>query len=115
MVAFCGGSGITPVMSITKSVLATTGRTVRLLYANRDRESVIFGDDLSALRAGDDGRLEVALHFDSDRGFLAPRTSPHSSRPTPRPTSTSAVRLSWTWWTPYSGRVGPEHIFVERF
>ncbi len=70
VVAFCGGSGVTPVMSITKSVLAATGRTVRLLYANRDPDSVIFGDDLFALQAGGDGRLELALHFDSDRGFL---------------------------------------------
>ena len=30
VVAFCGGSGITPVLSIAKSVLATTGRPVRL-------------------------------------------------------------------------------------
>ena len=41
VLGFCGGSGITPVMSIAKHVLATTERPVRLLYANRDRE---FGD-----------------------------------------------------------------------
>ena len=37
VVAFCGGSGITPVMSITKSLLATSPRTVKILFANRDR------------------------------------------------------------------------------
>src|SRR5271168_122397 len=42
LLAVCGGSGITPVMSIAKHVLATTGRSVRLLYANRDPNSVIF-------------------------------------------------------------------------
>ena len=42
MLGFCGGSGVTPVMSIAKHVLATTQRPVRLLYANRDRDSVIF-------------------------------------------------------------------------
>ena len=36
VLGLCGGSGITPVMSITKHVLAATPRPVRLLYANRD-------------------------------------------------------------------------------
>src|SRR4051794_20798666 len=50
VVAFSGGSGITPVLSLLKTALATTQRRVRLLYANRDRDSVIFGallDDLA--------------------------------------------------------------------
>ena len=42
VLGFCGGSGITPVMSIAKHVLSATRRPVRLLYANRDRDSVIF-------------------------------------------------------------------------
>ena len=70
VVAFCGGSGITPVMSIAKSVLATTGRSVRLLYANRDRASVIFDEDLRSLGARHARRLDVRHHFDSDGGFL---------------------------------------------
>jgi 3-ketosteroid 9alpha-monooxygenase subunit B len=70
VVGFCGGSGITPVMSITKHVLAETSRTVRLLYANRDRESVIFDDVLSELSGLHVGRLELRHHFDSDEGFL---------------------------------------------
>ena len=68
--AFCGGSGITPVMSITKHLLATTGRTVRLLYANRDRSSVIFDDRFRELCDAHGDRLEVRRHFDSDGGFL---------------------------------------------
>lgn len=70
VVAFCGGSGITPVMSIAKSVLAATGRRVRLLYANRDPGSVIFDEALRTLSARHPGRLEVRRHFDSDAGFL---------------------------------------------
>src|SRR3954454_16388764 len=46
IVAFAGGSGITPVMSIVKSALATTARPIRLVYANRDRGSVIFAAEL---------------------------------------------------------------------
>ncbi len=70
VLGFCGGSGITPVMSIAKHVLATTGRRVRLLYANRDRDSVIFDAGLAALAEAHPGRLDVRHHFDADGGFL---------------------------------------------
>jgi len=70
VVAFCGGSGITPVMSITKSVLAATPRRVRLLYANRDPGSVIFDESLDSLAGRHAGRLEVRRHFDTEGGFL---------------------------------------------
>lgn len=72
VLGFCGGSGITPVMSIAKHVLATTERTVRLLYANRDRDSVIFDAAFAVLGAEHPGRLEVRHHFDADNGFLTP-------------------------------------------
>ena len=72
VVGFCGGSGITPVMSITKHVLARTARPIRLLYANRDRTSVIFDQALATLRAGHAERLEVRHHIDADGGYLGP-------------------------------------------
>lgn len=70
VLAFCGGSGITPVLSVAKSVLTTTNRPVHLLYANRDRESVIFADELSRLAQRYPDRLTVRHHYDSDGGFL---------------------------------------------
>lgn len=70
LVGFCGGSGITPVMSITKSVLAGAQRPVRLLYANRDQDSVIFDDALTALCDIHPERLDVRHHDDSAEGFL---------------------------------------------
>jgi ferredoxin-NADP reductase len=70
IVAFCGGSGVTPVMSIVKSVLATTRRPVRLLYANRDRRSVIFEGQLRSLLTRAADRLEVRHHFDTDGGLV---------------------------------------------
>jgi len=70
IVAFAGGSGITPVISIIKSALATTTRPIRLVYANRDAESVIFATELERLRAASDGRLTVQHHLDAERGFL---------------------------------------------
>src|SRR6478752_8022448 len=70
VVAFCGGSGVTPVMSITKSLLASTQRPITLLYANPDRDSVIFHDELHELAARHPGRLAVHHHHDVTSGFL---------------------------------------------
>jgi ferredoxin-NADP reductase len=70
IVAFGGGSGITPVMSIIKSALATTKRPITLVYANRDADSVIFGDELERLVAASGDRLSVHHHLDTNAGFL---------------------------------------------
>ncbi len=70
VLGFCGGSGVTPVMSITKHVLAHAGRSVRLLYANRDRDSVIFDAAFGALVERYPERLEVRHHLDAAGGFL---------------------------------------------
>jgi ferredoxin-NADP reductase len=70
IVAFAGGSGITPVMSIIKTALAGTERPITLVYANRGADSVIFGDELGRLRDASDGRLSLHHHYDSERGFL---------------------------------------------
>src|SRR3954454_17576777 len=70
IVAFAGGSGITPVISIVKSALATTDRRVRLLYANRAAHSVIFRSELDALASAHPNRFEVRHHLDVDDGFV---------------------------------------------
>jgi 3-ketosteroid 9alpha-monooxygenase subunit B len=70
IVAFAGGSGITPVISILKTALARTKRRVSLVYANRSVESVLFGDELERLRSRSGGRLSIHSHLDSERGFL---------------------------------------------
>jgi ferredoxin-NADP reductase len=70
IVAFAGGSGITPVISIIKSALATTRREIALVYANRGPDSVIFAAELERLRAASGGRLWLHHHLDSERGFL---------------------------------------------
>lgn len=61
---FCvaGGSGITPILSIIKSVLQVEHNSaVALLYANVQSSSVMFGELLSALEQEHRGRLNV-LH-----------------------------------------------------
>jgi ferredoxin-NADP reductase len=70
IVAFAGGSGITPVLSIIKSALVTTTREILLVYANRDPAQVIFAGALERLEAASGGRLTVHHHLDSAGGFL---------------------------------------------
>jgi ferredoxin-NADP reductase len=70
IVAFAGGSGITPVLSIIKTALATTSRPIRLVYANRTADAVIFGKELERLSAASGGALDVHLHLDSEHGLL---------------------------------------------
>ena len=70
IVLFGGGSGVTPVLSIMKSALRTTGRDVKLIYANRDARSIIFKDEIDLWLAEFPNRLEVVHHLDSEAGFL---------------------------------------------
>jgi 3-ketosteroid 9alpha-monooxygenase subunit B len=69
-VLFAAGSGITPVISIIKSALMTTPRTLTLLYANRNERSIIFRDELRELAARHQGRLKVVHRLDNVDGFL---------------------------------------------
>ncbi|MDQ2627253.1 MAG: ferredoxin--NADP reductase [Actinomycetota bacterium] len=70
LLGFSGGSGITPILSLAKSALATTDRTVRLLCADRDASAAIFDDALSELAARYPGRLSVQRHRDAEDGLL---------------------------------------------
>lgn len=72
VLGFAGGSGITPILSLAKSALASTDRTVRLLIADRDRSSAIFDSVTTDLVARYPGRLEVVRHFDDESGLLSP-------------------------------------------
>jgi ferredoxin-NADP reductase len=72
LVAFAGGSGITPVFSLIRSALAVTARRVRLFYANRWRDSVIFADSLALLAEHHPDRVVVQHHFDEDSGVVQP-------------------------------------------
>lgn len=67
---FAGGSGITPVISLIKSALRTTRRSITLLYANQDRDSVIYASELDCLARENLDRLTVVHHDDSRQGYL---------------------------------------------
>ncbi len=70
IIAFSGGSGITPVISIIKTALAATSRPIKLLYANRDRDSIIFARELDDLRRCHPSRLQITHHLDDAHGFI---------------------------------------------
>jgi len=70
LLAFCGGSGITPILSLVKTALATTERSVRVLSANRDADSVIFGSALAELAGRLPGRFEIYHHLDTLEGLV---------------------------------------------
>jgi 3-ketosteroid 9alpha-monooxygenase subunit B len=72
LLAFAGGSGITPILSLTKSALATTDRAVRILCADRDRASVIFEALIDELVERYPSRLSVEHHIDAEQGLLDP-------------------------------------------
>jgi ferredoxin-NADP reductase len=74
VVALSAGSGITPVLSLVKTALASTTRRVRLLYANQHRDAVIFGAELDALGRHYGDRLSVSHHLDIDRGLVRTET-----------------------------------------
>lgn len=114
VLGFSGGSGITPVLSLAKSALATTDRDVRLLCADRDRESAIFDRALAELAEKYRGRLTVVRHLDAERGFVDAATvrdfvgadtasDAYLCGPTP---FMDLVEAAWP---------GPGQVFTERF
>ena len=115
---FAGGGGITPVISILKSVLATGRGRVALVYANRDERSVIFSGELRGLAAAAAGRLAVLHWLDSVQGI-------------PAAAGIAALARPYARWEPYIcgpdpflavtrkalGQLGvpPRRIRAERF
>jgi 3-ketosteroid 9alpha-monooxygenase subunit B len=69
LLLFAGGSGITPIMSITRTALAHGSGKIVLFYANRDESSVIFGSELTALAAEHPHRLVVVHWLESVQGL----------------------------------------------
>jgi ring-1,2-phenylacetyl-CoA epoxidase subunit PaaE len=66
LIMFSGGSGITPMMSIIKSVLIQEPESiVSLIYCNRDIDSIIFKDALDNEETRYEGRLHVIHVLDN--------------------------------------------------
>jgi ring-1,2-phenylacetyl-CoA epoxidase subunit PaaE len=72
IVLIAAGSGITPVLSLAKSaLLASQGRSVTLLYANRTARAVILRQEIDALADRFHDRFRVVHHLDDERGMLS--------------------------------------------
>ncbi|MFJ5306458.1 2Fe-2S iron-sulfur cluster-binding protein [Streptomyces sp. NPDC088350] len=118
VVAFCGGSGITPILSLAKSALAGTGRPVRVLAADRDAGAVIFAAALGELAERYPDRFEVRHHLDDRQGFV---TADQVREFTGADTNADfylcgpAPFMDLVENALLSRGVAPERIFVERF
>jgi ring-1,2-phenylacetyl-CoA epoxidase subunit PaaE len=63
---FAGGSGITPMMSIIKSILShEPDSIISLIYCNRDIDSIIFRDELDKWQTKYEGRVHVIHVLDN--------------------------------------------------
>ncbi|MFI7524107.1 2Fe-2S iron-sulfur cluster-binding protein [Nocardia salmonicida] len=69
VVLVAGGSGITPVIGIAKSILFAGVGDIVLLYANRDQDSVIFARELQQLECDFPDRLSVIHVLESVQGY----------------------------------------------
>ncbi len=76
---FAGGSGITPCMSLLKTALLTTDRRLRLIYANRDERSIIFGSELETWAGRHPGRLSIHHSLDDRDGLLDVKRLEHQA------------------------------------
>jgi ring-1,2-phenylacetyl-CoA epoxidase subunit PaaE len=66
LIMFAGGSGITPMMSIIKSILSQEPESIlSLIYCNRDIDSIIFKQTLEKLETEYEGRLHVIHVLDN--------------------------------------------------
>jgi ring-1,2-phenylacetyl-CoA epoxidase subunit PaaE len=66
LVMFAGGSGITPMLSIIKSILTQEPDSIcSLIYCNRDIDSIIFKDELAKWVTNYEGRLHVIHILDN--------------------------------------------------
>jgi ring-1,2-phenylacetyl-CoA epoxidase subunit PaaE len=65
---FAAGSGITPVLSIVRTILETEpGSRVLVFYGNRKRATTMFVDDLFALKNRFPDRLQLAFVFSQEQ------------------------------------------------
>lgn len=115
---FAGGSGITPIIGLLKSALFETKRSVTLLYANRDEESVIYGPEIDRLAFEHPERLVVRHHFDTENGYLTPheiRSLLHHTDIAEYYLCGPAPFMELIETTLHSAGVHEELVYIERF
>lgn len=71
-VLFAGGSGITPMMSILKSILHIEKQSnITLIYANRDEDSTIFKTELEKIAAENKDHFKLVNIYDNPKAQVA--------------------------------------------
>ena len=70
LVALCGGSGITPILSLVKTALTATARDVRMLAADRGADSALFDSALAELTGRHPDRFAFRRHLDTSDGLV---------------------------------------------
>lgn len=115
---FAGGSGVTPVYSILRTVLAAGSGHVVLFYANRDEQSVVFARELDGFARDYPERFTLVHWLDSQQGVPSVAQLADHARPSPAahafvcgpaPFMDAVVAALGETGMPY------EHIHVERF
>lgn len=98
---FAGGSGITPMMSILKTIMEEEPlSTVHLLYANRNEESIIFEDQLTKLK----------IHYGDQLIFDHVLSQPKKEKQSGLGGFFKKARMNWT------GKVGRiDNAMVQEF
>lgn len=71
-VAFAAGSGITPILSMAKGVSSSANGQMRLFFANKTKESIMFHDQLEELNQ-DKVQVTYSLSQEEKEGFLKGR------------------------------------------
>ncbi len=69
LLLFAGGRGIAPIVSLARQALVAGAPTVTLFYANRNRQTAMLMDELSALTARFGDRLSLRLWYDDSDGL----------------------------------------------
>ena len=70
-VLFAGGSGITPMMRILKSVLYIEKQSIiTLVYANKNEDSVIFGAEIEKIVSENADRIKLINVFDEPKNAI---------------------------------------------
>ena len=74
IVLFAGGSGITPLYSILKSILAKEPKSyVSLIYSNKNPEMTIYKDELDDLKAQYLGRFQLVYVYTQHPEYDGPK------------------------------------------